>query len=87
MLRGFCILSPSLNGGNGLSSAASAIHSALFDTAFADAAMVSIHLVRFSHLFGFIIQDCGQLPNRSQNAHGMSTIESIVEYRRLANTL
>ncbi len=79
MLLCFYSLSLSLNGGNGLSSAVSAIHLALFDTAFAEAAMVSIHFVRFSHLFGFIIQDCGQLPYRSQNAQGMSTIESMVE--------
>jgi hypothetical protein len=79
MLPCFCILSLLLNGGNGPFSAAAATHLALFDTAFAEAAMLSIHFVRFSHLFGFIIQDCGQLPNKSQNAQGMSTIESMVE--------
>jgi len=76
-----CFGSPSFwrGGGIDLSSAALTIHSALFATALAESARSCIHFVRCSHLLGFIIQDCGQFPTKSQNAQGMSIIESIVE--------
>ena len=79
-------LSLSRGGGSDPSFVSSAIHSALSVTAFADSAKAWSHFVKCSHLLGFMIQDCGQFPIRSQNAQGMSTIESIVEYRRFANT-
>jgi hypothetical protein len=77
MKLGFGILSVSLGDDTDPSYVALTIHSALFATV--PSPWACNHLVRCSHLFGFMIQLCGQLPIKSQNAQGMSMIESIVE--------